>query len=208
MGLSTPKQYLVVKGHEIIDYSIMAMRNSTEIDSFFVVAESQESLEYIRSKYGVDVILGGKTRNHSFYNGLKYIEKNGGCDKVFVNEAARPMISVDVISNMFNLSKEVVCVYCAKPVTDSIEYANGEYANRANYRLVMSPEIYDFLTILKYFDPESETTFPGHTIPNELGKAIYTGYKNNIKITYLEDLLLFTNIYMCNNWPEYGNQIE
>lgn len=191
MGSSIPKQYLSVMDREIISFSIEEFRKSKTLDDFFIVSDSQEHAEYIAKKYNVKTILGGKTRNESFSNALEHIRENGGCDNVFVNEAARPMITSELIDTFTGLMRDdVSCVYCVKPITDSLETSDGRFSDRTAYRLVMSPECYDFEVIYKYFDKNSHTTFPGHDIPDTFKKIQYGDYLNNIKVTYPIDLVL------------------
>lgn len=197
MNCKVPKQYMIVEDKEIVSFSIDAFRLSVLGEDFVVVADSSEHRDYLIGKYGVKSILGGKTRNESFYNALQYIEQLGGCDAIFVNEAARPMIYPELVNTFLSKIGEAKCVYCTKTITDSLETAECGFADRECYRLVMSPEAYDFETIQKYFSPDSVTTFPGHDIPLDMMREQYTEYKNNIKITYNSDLLLFE--FLLNN---------
>ncbi len=189
MRSEIPKQYLKVMDKEIIEYSIDAFNESKLMEDYIVVTDSEEHMEYVSKKYGVKTILGGSTRNESFQKALDYIRQKGGCKSIFVNEAARPMVTPELIDRFLTLINEVSCVYCVKDVTDSLEHADGTYADRTQYNLVMSPEAYDFQTITRYFSPESKTTFPGHTLPADLKKIQYRDYPENIKVTYPEDLI-------------------
>ncbi len=189
MRSEIPKQYLKVMDREIIEYSINAFNESSLMEDYIVVTDSEKHMEYVSEKYGVKTILGGDTRNRSFQNALDYIKEKGGCRSVFVNEAARPMVTPALIDEFFTLVGDASCIYCVKDVTDSLEHADGTYADRTQYNLVMSPEAYDFKAITEHFDPDSKTTFPGHTLPPELKKVQYRNYPENIKVTYPEDLI-------------------
>ena len=189
MEADMPKQYMEICGKTVLSYSIEAFRRSTSIDDFFVVADSIENVKHIESTYNVKSILGGDSRNASFGKALDHISENrNDCIKVIVNEVARPMITPELIEEFVELLDGNSCVYCTKAVTDSLETIEGHYVDRENYRLVMSPEGYDFRVIKQYFSPESETTFPGHSIPDGYSKHEYKDYINNIKITYQHDI--------------------
>lgn len=195
MGAGKPKQYIEMYGKSVLSYSIDAFKQSSSLDDFFVVADSEKNIEYIESTYGVKAILGGDSRNASFGNALDYISKNyKDCVKIIVNEAARPMITSDIIEEFVKILDGASCVYCIKDITDSLETIEGHYVDRKNYRLVMSPEGYDFRVIKQYFSPESGTTFPGHSIPDGYFKYGYKKYINNIKITYKEDISTVKNL--------------
>lgn len=197
MKQKIPKQYLSVNDKEILQYSIDAFKECDMIDDFFVVVESEESSRLVSEKYGVKTILGGKTRNWSFRKALDHIMEMGGCDNVFVNEAARPLVTPALIKDFLTIVQDCACVYCVKDVTDSLEHADGTFADRTKYNLVMSPEAYNFKVISGCFDPESETTFPGHTIPPEYKKHQYRDYPENIKVTYPEDLIKLDSMLMA-----------
>lgn len=191
MGYDYPKQYIKMGDKELISFSIEEFKKSQTLDHFVVVADSEEHSEYITKKYDVNVTLGGKTRNESMCNALDYIEELGGCTNIFVNEAARPMITSGLIDKFMGMMDDnIACIYCVKPITDSLETIDGHYADRTCYRLVMSPEAYSFNILRKYFKKDSPTTFPGHVIPDTYKKIQYSEYKENIKVTYPLDLVI------------------
>ncbi|MCB5279596.1 MAG: 2-C-methyl-D-erythritol 4-phosphate cytidylyltransferase [Candidatus Cloacimonetes bacterium] len=195
MDMDKPKQYIEICGRSVLSYSIDAFKQSPSVDDFFVVADSEENIKHIESSYNVKAILGGDSRNISFSNALDYISENyRECIKIVVNEAARPMITSGLIEDFVKLLDGNSCVYCVKDVTDSLETVEGHYVDRKNYRLVMSPEGYDFRVIRQYFSSESETTFPGHSIPDGYSKHVYKEYINNIKITYRSDISIIENL--------------
>lgn len=195
MDMDKPKQYIEICGRSVLSYSIEAFRQSPSIDDFFVVVDSKENMKYVEQSYNVKAILGGISRNMSFSNALDYISENyKDCIKIVVNEAARPMITPRLIEEFVKLLDGISCVYCIKNVTDSLETIEGYYVDRKNYHLVMSPEGYDFRVIKQYFSPDSETTFPGHSIPDGYSKHRYKDYTNNIKITYKDDISIVENL--------------
>lgn len=188
-NLGKPKQYETIIDKPMIEYSIDAFEKSDSIDKILIVCESEESAARISDTYGIDTIVGGSTRNESFYKALAHLSDTG-CKKVFVNEAARPMISETIIEDMFSLGRDYDCVYCIKPITDSLEGTDGRFKDRTQFQLVMSPELYTYDVICKYFTVDSKTTFPGHTLPESVPKIGYTKYINNYKLTFQEDLIL------------------
>lgn len=195
MNLPTPKQYLCINGKEVLSYSIDIFKSVDLIEDIIVVTDSNEHVQYVHDKYNVNSILGGDTRNISFYNALEFIKKTyPSCEKIIVNEAARPLITKSVVVDYINLLDQYDLVYCTKGITDSLETINGEYANRSEYRLVMSPEGYRYEVIVKYFDKNSQTTFPGHCVPTSHSRFGYTKYVNNIKLTYQNDLDIISRL--------------
>ena len=105
MGVDRPKQFLMVQDKPIISYCFDIFQKHNEIDAIVVVVSEQwqSFVEEYAAKYHVDKICGyapaGKTRQHSIYNGLKCIAENAGdTDIVIVHDAARPLVSDEIIS--------------------------------------------------------------------------------------------------------------
>ena len=196
MQMAQPKQYLCLNQKEVIAYSIDVFKKTSSLDEFIVVSnDDANQRERISNKYGVDTIIGGTTRNASFRNALDHIEKNfPKCQKIFVNEAARPMITSQIIDDYICLLDNYDYVYSSAPITDSLETISGEYVDRLKYRLVRSPEAYKFHQINVYFSKNSNTTFPGHVLPQSAKGYPYTAYKNNFKLTYQEDIALLEGL--------------
>ena len=190
MQATCPKQYLELNQKEVISYSIDAFKKASSLDYFFIVM-NDDSIQRrrVEIQYGVDTIVGGCTRNESFRRALDYISsEHSDCEKVFVNEAARPMITPKIIDDYMHLLNAYDYIYSCSPITDSLETVTGEFADRNDFRLVRSPEGYRFKNINQYFTSDSNTTFPGHTLPKSNKGYPYTDYKNNMKLTYMEDV--------------------
>lgn len=197
MNLDIPKQYLCINGREVLSYSIGIFKQIDDMDVILVVTDSDVHSKYVQDRYGVEVVVGGPTRNVSFYNALQYIKKNHpDCDKVVVNEAARPLITQQIVNDYIELLDEYDVVYSVKDITDSLETIDGDYVDRTKFRLIMSPEGYNFNVIFNFFNKGSETTFPGHCVPSNYKKIGYIKYRNNFKLTYMEDLCLISKLLL------------
>ena len=113
MGVDRPKQFLMVQDKPIISYCFDIFQKHSEIDNIVVVVSEQWQpfVEEHARKYGVDKIRGyapaGKTRQHSIYNGLKCIDANcPGTDIVIIHDAARPLVSDEIISSCIQGAKD------------------------------------------------------------------------------------------------------
>ena len=96
MGTKVQKQYLEIDGKPVLFYSLNEFQKSEIIDDIIlVVGEGQE--EYCKNeivdKYHItkvsNIVLGGKERFHSVWNGLKAIKEDG---YVFIHDGARPFV--------------------------------------------------------------------------------------------------------------------
>lgn len=189
-GGSIPKQYCRLNGKQIISYSIDAMKNCKDLDEIYVICNSCY-IEELEKNYSVKCIEGGATRNESLYNGLRYIKDNHStCDNIFIQEAARPFITKDVVSQYIQKLQEYDAVITTKKITDSLGAVDKWYVNRENYFLVQAPEAFKFELIYENFDPHSAITATSQQLPEN--SSVYCNYefRNNMKITYSADLQL------------------
>ncbi len=191
-GGEKPKQYHTINGKEILAYSIEAFRKSKYIDDFFIVLDEEVFLtQRIEKDYGVTTIMGGKSRNHSFKNALDYIKLNyPECEKVIENEAARPLITNEIIDSYLELLDEYDYVNTTVKISDALGSFQNRVADRSQYYLIQAPDAYRFQLLYESFDPESDTIHPAFQLPNHATEYRNFNFGNNIKVTYPQDLMI------------------
>lgn len=210
---SIPKQYMKLNGQEIISYSINAFNKAEKLDHYIVVVGEKEYEEQkIHSKYDVECIIGGDTRNISLHNALVHIREHYPmCEKVFIHEAARPFIQSEVIDEYLTLLDSHDAVITTAPITDSLGYQNNTPVNRESYTLIQAPECFWYKQLTQFFDPESEITGTVHQLPEDAKVCKYEGLKYNLKITYPEDLFMaeqFIKIQFYNDVEKMEHRID
>ena len=99
-----PKQYQDLDGKSVIEHSIQPFIDSNLISKILIPVAPND--EYIKKQsfYGdskITIVKGGSSRAESVLNGLKDI-KALGFDFVIVHDAARPNVTEDDISNIYN----------------------------------------------------------------------------------------------------------
>ena len=105
MGLDLPKQYLEFRGKPVISYSLSTFDRHPLIDRIIIVADEQwrSKIDKWLDDSGIKKFAGyadpGETRQYSIINGLKVIERLGGADKVIIHDAARPLVSTELITS-------------------------------------------------------------------------------------------------------------
>ncbi|MCF8018800.1 MAG: 2-C-methyl-D-erythritol 4-phosphate cytidylyltransferase [Vallitaleaceae bacterium] len=112
-GINCPKQFLEIQGKPIFSYCLQTLELIEEVDVIvIVVLETWESYvrEWIqklglkKSKY---IVHGGKSRQHSIYNGLiKARVYMADEDIVMVHDAARPLINPEVVRKTIIKARE------------------------------------------------------------------------------------------------------
>ncbi len=212
MGIDRPKQFLMVQDKPIISYCFDIFQKHSEIDNIVVVVDEkwQDFVEEYASKYGVDKICGyapaGKTRQHSIYNGLKCIEQNAeNTDIVIIHDAARPLVSNEIISACVQGATEYDGAMPVISVKDTVyQSSDGSKIDcllkRSELFAGQAPESFDFKKYYKIHnevsDEEIATTAGSSEIAYRHGMDVrmVKGSERNLKITTIEDLETFETI--------------
>ena len=212
MGVDRPKQFLMVREKPIISYCFDIFQKHSEIDKIVVVVseEWQGFVEEYAQKFGVTKLCGyapaGKTRQHSIYNGLKCIEQNApDTDIVIVHDAARPLVSDQIISDCIKGATEFDGAMPVISVKDTVYQSKdgkkiGQLLKRSELFAGQAPESFKFRKYLdihnEVSDEEIASTAGSSEIAYRHGMEIsmVKGSERNLKITTIEDLETFEAI--------------
>lgn len=151
-----------INGKEVIKYTVQAFENSN-VDEIIICAnvsiinELQEILKDCRK---VKIIEGGETRQASVFNGLNASE----CDYVLIHDAARPMISADLVNQTIEMVKDKNALTVATKTIDTIkEVEDGKIVrtiDRAKLYNTQTPQAFKYelikMRIPNYTDKTSQ----------------------------------------------------
>ena len=172
LNQSTPKQYLEINAKPLFSYSVASFNATPSVDKILLVADS-DHIDYVKDKvkeYGfdkvMDVISGGDTRIESTYNGLKYLKDNNidNNDIVLIHDAARPLVSSSLITNLIKECEEVGAVTPSIKIKDTVIMGDNivrGYANREELFINQTPQTFKFKLI-----------YDAHTLINK--NKVYT----------------------------------
>ena len=196
------KQFLKLKGKEVIAHTIDKFYNNKNIDEIVVVVKEDEADFFRRNiidKYGyknIKIAFGGKERQDSVFNGLKAV--NERCDIVLIHDGARPFVTDEIIKNSIECAKKNKCVIAGVPVKDTIKIINQDNEvcdtpNRSTLWSIQTPQVFEYLSIIKAHKIAKEKSYYGtddSMLMEYLGYnvKVIEGSYNNIKITTPEDL--------------------
>ena len=207
-----PKQYFIVNGRSVLNWTVRAFLASNFIDNILVVINKEHKDLYYNSIDEFDIldpIIGGETRNKSVLFGLKALEKINP-ENVLIHDAARPLISTKLIDEVVSELQNYSAVDIGISITDTIKYnvANKiEIIDRNKLYATQTPQGFKYKTIL---DLHKRNTL-NHTddislcIENDIRICKIEGDKNNIKITNSSDIEFCK--YMMNNEKIYRTGI-
>ena len=203
-GNATPKQYLKVKGKELIVYTLHAFQQNKLIDKIIISAEPEYFTLLLKliKKYKLQkvklIVEGGKTRQDSVYNALLSSEAKEN-DLIAVHDAARALIPQDVLTNSILTAKKkgnaLVCINAKDTLIKGKTFVK-EYLNRDEVHYVQTPQIFKYKNLLAAMNKAYKEKFQGtdeSMLIRRIGKKvnIVEGSVFNFKITTKEDVELF-----------------
>ncbi|MCM8781950.1 MAG: 2-C-methyl-D-erythritol 4-phosphate cytidylyltransferase [Candidatus Omnitrophica bacterium] len=215
-GLKTEirKPYLNLLGKPILVHTLQALSNSKEINSIIVVVNrlDKERCNHLIKKYNIKkiktIIIGGKYRFNSVYNGLKAVDND--TDIVVIHDGVRPFIYDDIIKRSVACAKRFGACVVGVPVKATIKKLTSSRASyldwnslrgktvektvdRTNLWEIQTPQVFKKDLILKAYKKfGSRTATDDAVVAEKLGikvKVVFGSY-NNIKITTPEDLVI------------------
>ncbi len=182
-----------INGKEVIKYTVQAFENSN-VDEIIICANVsiiEELQEILKDCRKVKIIEGGETRQASVLNGLKASE----CDYVLIHDAARPMITTDLVNQTIEMVKDKNALTVATKTIDTIkEVEDGKITrtiDRAKLYNTQTPQAFKYELI-----KDAHTKLYGKNFTDdagmleELGETVYilNGSYKNIKITTQNDI--------------------
>ena len=199
------KPYQKIAGKSLIEINVMKALKFKQIKKI-VLVYNKKDIKLVKSLKLKKVVLinGGKTRQQSTFNALKYLIKKGGTKKVLVHDVARPNFSTKLFSSILKNIKNSRAVIPKIKVQDAIkqiidsskeEYILGK--KRDNLFLTQTPQAFN-LKELYYLHKTNSNKYRDDDISlyMDLNKVKFIeGEKNNFKITDKSDFENLRGIY-------------
>lgn len=198
MGTAIPKQFLILDDKPVLMHTIQAFHFSSFKPEIVLVLniDFHQYWEQLCKEYDFSIphtlVKAGSQRFHSVKNALAFIK---GQSIVAVHDAVRPLVSNELISNTFREAELKGNAVCAVQSSDSVRKLAGDYSesvNRDNIFLVQTPQAFESGILKKaYKQPYRGIFTDDASVVERSGVDInlVPGEKNNIKITYPEDIL-------------------
>jgi 2-C-methyl-D-erythritol 4-phosphate cytidylyltransferase/2-C-methyl-D-erythritol 2,4-cyclodiphosphate synthase len=128
MGRALPKQYLTVGGQTILERSLAAFDRHQQVQELIVVIppEALNSAEFVKpaTSKPVRFVAGGARRQDSVANGVDALSAEA--QVVLVHDAARPMVSAELISRTIAAAASAGAAIAAVPVHDTVKQVTME----------------------------------------------------------------------------------
>jgi 2-C-methyl-D-erythritol 4-phosphate cytidylyltransferase len=205
MGAEVPKQFLLLAGRPILMHVIEAFYHFERELKIIVVLHPNyyDHWRQLCNEYSfrIDHVLaqGGAMRFHSVQNGLELIDEDG---LVAIHDAARPLLSYNLIDRLFSEAVTQGSAIPALPVTETIRTIEGgkvRLVDRTFLRTIQTPQVFQ-VSMLKeaYAHPYQNSFTDDAAVLEAMGKTVHLtdGEPQNLKITNPVDLL-FAEAYLA-----------
>ena len=199
------KPYQKIAGKSLIEINIDKARKIKAIRKIVLVYNKKDSKRVKSLKLrNIKLVLGGKNRQQSAFNALKYLIKNKGVSKVLIHDVARPNFSLKLLNTIISKMKSFKAVVPKININDAVkqkidsslsEYILGK--NRDNLFLTQTPQAFK-LNEIYHLHKANSAKYKDDDISlyMDLNKVKFIeGEKNNFKITDWSDFENLRNVF-------------
>lgn len=203
MKTKDSKLLLKINGKTVLERSVNAFLNISDVDEIIVVAREKDipAFSDILTDERVSFVVGGDTRQQSVMNALDVIDD---CELIIIHDGARPLIKSENIENTIRAAKENKAAAVGVFVKDTVKVVdkNGfvvSTPDRSTLFAVQTPQIFDFELYRKAAQNAREKgldfTDDCQLVEsfNQKVKTVVGSY-SNIKITTPDDIVLAENL--------------
>lgn len=203
MKTKDSKLLLKINGKTVLERSVNAFLNISDVDEVIVVAREKDipAFSDILADERISFVVGGDTRQQSVMNAVDVIDD---CELIIIHDGARPLIKSEDIENTIRAAKENKAAAVGVFVKDTVKVVdkNGfvvSTPDRSTLFAVQTPQIFDFEL---YKNAAQNAREKGLDFTddcqlvesfNQKVKTVVGSY-SNIKITTLDDIELAENL--------------
>ena len=199
------KPYQKIAGKSLIEINVNKARKFKQIKKTILVYHKKDTQRVKALKLkNVKLIAGGKNRQQSTFNALKYLINKKGTSKVLIHDVARPNFSIkllgSIIKNIRNSRAVVPKINIQDAIKQIIDSSREEYIvgkNRKNLFLTQTPQAFSLREIYHLHKTNSNKYKDDDiSLYMDLNKIKFIeGEKNNFKITDKSDFENLKNIF-------------
>lgn len=206
--LNGKKQFLEINGKPIIAITVSVFDECQAIDEI-IVAVSMEDIQSTKdllkdfSKVR-KIVAGGIERQDSVFNCIKEAVEESDDDLIVIHDAARPLITKEIISSAITEAKVVKAAIVGVPSKDTVKTVNKEKKiietlERESIWLVQTPQVFSLSVIKQAYERAQKVNYKAtddSKLVERLGISVkmVMGSYENIKITTKEDLFIAESI--------------
>ena len=208
MGGDPPKQFLLLDGRPILQYTIERFLEAEPDMKVITVLpkahfQTWKDLCAVHSFHCPQILVaGGLTRFHSVQNALRKVPEGA---IVSIHDGVRPLVSVDLVRRMLDRMQRGECraLLPVLPVVDTLRSVEPGVPDpdRSKVVAVQTPQMFRSEDIKAAYTLAYDLSFTDDAsvaARKEIPLAFESGERFNLKITTPEDLILAEALCSCN----------
>jgi 2-C-methyl-D-erythritol 4-phosphate cytidylyltransferase/2-C-methyl-D-erythritol 2,4-cyclodiphosphate synthase len=199
------KPYQKIAGKSLIEINLIKARKFKEIKKIILVYNKKDSKRVKSLKLkNVKLVTGGKSRQQSAFNALKYLINQKGISKVLIHDVARPNFSTKLLSSIIRNMRNARAVVPKIKIQDAVKQLIGsskdEYIvgrRRDNLFLTQTPQAFNLKEIYHLHKTNSDKYKDDDiSLYMDLNDVKFLeGEKSNFKITDQSDFENLRNLF-------------
>ena len=183
------KQFITYKNKPLFEHALKIAQDSKLFKRILVVSNKKIKKKNYRN---IDVIKEGTERHNSTQKALRFL-KNKKIENVYIHDAARPNLSINLLKKLKNNLKKNRAVVPYLNSENSVKYKNNNKINnldRDKILLTQTPQCFNFSELFNLYKNNKKkiTDEASLYINNNKKIKFILGDKNNFKITTIDDL--------------------
>jgi 2-C-methyl-D-erythritol 4-phosphate cytidylyltransferase len=209
MGKATAKQFLPLGDKPMLSHTLLVFQRSSEIDEIIPILSEEDMemcLKDVIEAFHITkvrtLVVGGRERQDSVYNGLKKVEEDASV--VLVHDGVRPFVTQAKIRECVEAARQGDCVAVGVPLKDTIKEVDRagivcRTLERSRLWAIQTPQAFPLMVLRQAYDESYKKKVFGTddaTLVERAGNnvRVIMGSYENIKITTPEDLILAEEI--------------
>jgi 2-C-methyl-D-erythritol 4-phosphate cytidylyltransferase len=209
MGRTMAKQFLPLGDKPMLAHTLLAFQRCSVVDEIVPILSEEDietCLANIIEHYHITkvktLVVGGKERQDSVYNGLQKLAKDAAV--VLVHDGVRPFVTHDMIQETAEIARKGECVAVGVPLKDTVKEVGADgivrvTLDRSRLWAIQTPQAFPAKTLRRVYEESFAHKVCGtddSTLAERAGirVRVIMGSYENIKITTPEDLLLAEEI--------------
>jgi 2-C-methyl-D-erythritol 4-phosphate cytidylyltransferase len=209
MGKAVAKQFLPLGGKPMLAHTLLAFQRSPEIDEIIPILSEEDMETCLRDVIEAfhltkvkTLVVGGKERQDSVYNGIRKLEKDASV--ILVHDGVRPFVTHEMIRECVEFARKGECVAVGVPLKDTVKEVDSkgivrQTLERSRFWAIQTPQAFPVKVLRKAYDESYKNKVYGTddaTLVERSGTKVRVlmGSYENIKITTPEDLIFAEEI--------------
>ncbi|WP_223595903.1 2-C-methyl-D-erythritol 4-phosphate cytidylyltransferase [Neobacillus bataviensis] len=200
MGAGKNKLLLTLNEIPVLIHTLRVFDEDEACDGIILAIHHQDEAEFIallkkhQIKKVINLVPGGKERQHSIYNALKTVKSAG---IILVHDAARPFIQREHIHRLSEKAVETGAAIIGVPAKDTMKKVQdgivAETVERSSLWAVQTPQAFRISLLKEAYENAEKDQFLGTDDASLVERlnhpvAMVEGDYDNIKLTTPEDL--------------------